>query len=182
MKKILICASCFVLCAAAAVAAPIYAGLTTDGAEGDEGGYADRYTAYLCTATDAAGYFDGANTYDAVTTWLAASGANYTSGLESLAGSEMTSDGFAYGEYMFSKYFASLEDGEKYLAVVTYANGDDNQFRVFEATVDGGQIAMGPTYGGGEAGDWTVATVPEPTSGLLLLLGVAGLALKRKRA
>ena len=30
------------------------------------------------------------------------------------------------------------------------------------------------------AGSWTA--VPEPTSGLLLLLGVAGLALKRKRA
>lgn len=29
---------------------------------------------------------------------------------------------------------------------------------------------------------WTAAAVPEPTSGLLLLLGVAGLALKRKRA
>lgn len=31
-------------------------------------------------------------------------------------------------------------------------------------------------------GAWTAAAVPEPTSGLLLLLGVAGLALKRKRA
>ena len=29
---------------------------------------------------------------------------------------------------------------------------------------------------------WSTADVPEPTSGLLLLLGVAGLALKRKRA
>ena len=39
-------------------------------------------------------------------------------------------------------------------------------------------------FGGGfvgfDAGTWTA--VPEPTSGLLLLLGVAGLALKRKRA
>ena len=32
------------------------------------------------------------------------------------------------------------------------------------------------------AGDWTAVPTPEPTSGLLLLLGVAGLALKRKRA
>ena len=29
---------------------------------------------------------------------------------------------------------------------------------------------------------WTATAVPEPTSGLLLLLGMAGLALKRKRA
>ena len=51
--------------------------------------------------------------------------------------------------------------------------------------VDGG---TGTTYyrqqflsgKGTSAGDWTA--VPEPTSGLLLLLGVAGLALKRKRA
>lgn len=32
------------------------------------------------------------------------------------------------------------------------------------------------------ASAWTTAAVPEPTSGLLMLLGMAGLALKRKRA
>ena len=42
-------------------------------------------------------------------------------------------------------------------------------------------VASQSTYTQGNAGAWTAAA-PEPTSGLLLLLGVAGLALKRKRA
>ena len=36
--------------------------------------------------------------------------------------------------------------------------------------------------GTGAATAWSTAAVPEPTSGLLLLLGMAGIALKRKRA
>ena len=181
MKKIVHCALCLVLCAGAAVAAPLYyAGLVTEGATGDAGGYAERYTAYLCTAEAAKDYFGGNDTYVGVTTWLAENGENYTSGLKSLTGSKMDSEPFYGGEYMFSKYFAALTEGEKYLAVVAYANGKDNQFRVFESTVDGGQIALGPTYGGGAAGDWTQA-VPEPSSAVLLLIGLAGLALRRKK-
>ena len=45
---------------------------------------------------------------------------------------------------------------------------------------DAGTLGLNPTkeFGGGPGPE----PVPEPTSGLLLLLGVAGLALKRKRA
>lgn len=47
----------------------------------------------------------------------------------------------------------------------------------------GGNVNAGTgTAFTGNGGWYTVATIPEPTSGLLLLLGVAGLALKRKRA
>ena len=39
-----------------------------------------------------------------------------------------------------------------------------------------------PSIENAAAYGWTAAPVPEPTSGLMLLLGAAGLALKRKRA
>ena len=44
-----------------------------------------------------------------------------------------------------------------------------------------GEIGSLPYYENAAAQGWTAA-VPEPTSGLLLLLGMAGLALRRKQA
>ena len=44
------------------------------------------------------------------------------------------------------------------------------------------QAVVGAAKDGYSSSGWYTTAVPEPTSGLLLLLGVAGLALKRKRA
>ena len=44
------------------------------------------------------------------------------------------------------------------------------------------QFTLGNSTGGVATSWQSTAAVPEPTSGLLLLIGMAGLALKRKRA
>ncbi len=60
-----------------------------------------------------------------------------------------------------------------------------NDVKVTDAVIAGGAKYMADDLYTGDVSTWSTvstATVPEPTSGLLLLLGVAGLALKRKRA
>lgn len=78
-----------------------------------------------------------------------------------------------------------------YAAIVTtYGTGDAMQYYVEKASVTTGDDGNGVfNVGVGKldsataaAGAWTAAAVPEPTSGLLMLLGIAGLALRRRRA
>lgn len=75
---------------------------------------------------------------------------------------------------------SALKDGDTYKMVV--ANGTS----AITAVPGAGETTYFADFTNGTqyaSGSWTSATVvPEPTSGLLLLLGMAGLALKRKRA
>jgi len=81
--------------------------------------------------------------------------------------------------------------GDTVYGVVLFVDGGDAYYmgNVVTATTPTTGNAkfenLAKTYGG-TASDgslaWSTASVPEPTSGLLLLLGMAGLALKRKRA
>lgn len=75
--------------------------------------------------------------------------------------------------------------------IYTYGTGDDLQYignigsAEFTSAMDVDMAGMalnilGDSTKGATA--WTAAAAPEPTSGLLLLLGMAGLALRRKRA
>lgn len=186
MKKSVFCAVCLALGAGAVFGAPSWAEVTTVGAKGESNAYADRYTVYLCTADAAATYFGGNSTSAGVTDWLSASADNYASGMAALAGGGIALDayGFDQGEYSFTKYFQDGLSGG-YLAVAAYAGDAETLFRAFDGTADGeGALTLDPDFGAGSAGDWTAApgSVPEPTSGLLLLLGAAGLALRRRRA
>ena len=70
------------------------------------------------------------------------------------------------------KYFASAS-----LAKAAYDTSTEAYKEV--QTVVFGSSQYGAS---GLSGGWQSAAVPEPTSGLLMLLGMAGLALRRKRA
>ena len=186
MKKMVLCAWCMVLGAVAAHATPFWAELTTKGWPDGKGGfeasgYIDRYAAYLCTADAAKTFFGGNDTAGGVSDWLSGDGwTHYNAGMAALTGGAIQMDpyGFDDGEYSFMKYFQDALEGN-YLAVVTYADGKDAWFRVFENTAAAdGNLTLDAVAAPAIAGAWV--QVPEPTSGLLLLLGVAGLVLKRK--
>ncbi len=74
-----------------------------------------------------------------------------------------------------------------YHMTATYTTADGTY--VYDGTVTAAQAlsglstkAISTTANFSTAGTWAYTPAPEPTSGLMLLLGVAGLALKRKRA
>ena len=111
-----------------------------------------------------------------------------------------TKTGDAYATTTTTKKGAAnlLDDSKEYAAgnsayaaiLYTYGSGDDLQFMgnvgkvTFESAMNVESAGMSLNLLGTSSTPtaWSTAAVPEPTSGLLLLLGMAGLALKRKRA
>ncbi len=88
--------------------------------------------------------------------------------------------GYSAGD-TFAGYFAVVVDDNIYIgpttSVETPATGEKGMSFNAKATSQAAAITTG-TY---STAGWYSA-VPEPTSGLLMLLGVAGLALRRRRA
>ena len=191
MKKLLM-AMAIVLAAVAAQATEVYIKLD------------DVRSAVTHDYISANGYFiysDTLSQSDAVAAFYSA-GASYESTLASSAALALQGsidDGF-WGSG--STQVSRISDGMYALCF----DQDDNNYYMYVSPVaayDGNDIIMGKLYNIYDAADssraaarsasdeyqgagwYSVAStspVPEPTSGLLMLLGVAGLALKRKRA
>ena len=185
MKKLMILAAVVAASVAANAAAINWNSGTIELPSGSTAGKGD-VTAYLFNV-NLATY----NTYAAYTDAAKLSNDIYASYKDSLGSADGTKASTAKGvakvsdgaDYGTGTYYAVLlytaTEGEK-----EYWMGNFGQIAV-ESTMDVTSGAMALTLGGldgAAATSWQTAAVPEPTSGLLLLLGMAGLALKRKRA
>jgi len=185
MKKLMILAAVVVASVAANAAAINWNSGTIALPSGTQAGK-NEVTAYLfnvdlATYNVYAAYTDAAklsnDIYDAYKGSLASADGTKASSAKGVA---KVTDGADYG---VGTYYAVLlytaTENEK-----DYWMGNFGQIAV-EATMDVTSGAMALTLGGidgATATSWQTAAVPEPTSGLLMLLGIAGLALRRRRA
>ena len=118
--------------------------------------------------------------------------ATYGDKLGTAAASTSTHTSYKFANLTTDGYAAS---STAYAAIlITYTDGDGKDWWLENTAAVaindlGGDTSLGnlARYVGGlssngQIASWSTAAVPEPTSGLLMLVGLAGLALRRKRA
>lgn len=139
---------------------------------------AEKYTAYYCT-TEAAEQMFGTSDRAGIETYMRA---NHEVGSAALAENATLVDQSGYyeaGQYSFIEYMDNAVAQGDYVAVAFYGT---TAFRVFgsdNAVWDSGTLTFDDQGAAGTVGSWY--SIPEPTSGMLLLLGFAALGLRRKQ-
>ncbi len=134
----------------------------------------------LCLITDGSDWTKGVTDLD--------TGVLVTSGMAAAIGRVKGSNDGAFG---WSYADGTLKNGDLLTVLFKDTDGKYSQLEY----VSGGKVTDTYTVSGlsgdtstltaftfAGSGNFTTAAVPEPTSGLLMLLGVAGLALRRRRA
>ena len=110
-----------------------------------------------------------------------ASATAQTSTLSSSKFSNLVSDGYAASSTAYAAILITYTDGDgkdwwlENTATATISDLGAN------ATVNNLARYNGGLSSAGQIASWSTAAVPEPTSGLLMLVGLAGLALRRGR-
>ena len=189
MKKLMIAFGLVAMAAVSAQAAKVkwsVSGVTPYGSDTDTAGY---YMACFCQSVNWTDNQDNKTSIADATAWAASKGAT-TTGVNILASDTLAADGSGTTMTTYNQMQAiwknSSASGTKagdFFAVIF--NSDDISTATAYMVTSVSNIKFSTSNTATQtanvgAGTWTA--VPEPTSGLLLLLGMASLALKRKRA
>lgn len=176
-----------VMALATSYAATTWAYLDTIGANNKETSEIANYSAYYCTASEAQSIFGVAGTQTAIANYLSNNYIDFSTGFADMDEMIPYGEGFDAGVYTFVPQVqgGAMTAGDSYIAIVAYLNDGGNKFRVFESSVaEDGSLSfdpeLGPQYDGGTASAWTAAAIPEPTTSILMLFGLACLALRRR--
>ena len=145
---------------------------------------AGTFDAYIFEAT-AVSQSSLVSAYAAGTLDLASSSISTTKG--SLSNGAIGSTALSYGDVggTYSLYFAAIvtEGSDEYLFISNVASAQGQEGKTPTVNINGKATDVFDVASGYQgAGYYNTAAVPEPTSGLLMLLGMAGLALRRHRA
>ena len=153
--------------------------------------YQTGYTAYLVNAAAWDAATVTAATFSDNTIVLDSTTFNSGTGKSSKTYTTLKTDGVTAGARSVSISTLAESSTIDVYYVILNGNADPNTYTAIADTLTGrsatGETALGSNYSQAKSSlSWSpvggTSPVPEPTSGLLMLLGVAGRALRRRRA